>query len=54
MEFTEKEILEIKKITDWLEKFREQILNIDYIHNKEDFFKIMKDFRKYLVKISSW
>ena len=54
MEYNNKEIGIIKEIINELEKFRKEIIKIDYIHNKEDFFYVMKKFRKYLVKISVW
>jgi len=52
MEYNNKEIEKIKVIVDELEKFRKNIISIDYIHNKTDFFEIMEKFRKYLVEIS--
>jgi len=51
MEFKEEEIEKVKIIITELEKFRKKITNIDYIHNKEEFFDIMKKFRRYLVKV---
>ena len=54
MEYNNKEIEKIKVIVDELEKFRKNIISIDYIHNKTDFFEIMEKFRKYLVEISVW
>ena len=54
MEYNNKEIKKIKDIINELEKFRKEIISIDYIHNKADFFKIMEKFRKYLVDISVW
>lgn len=44
----------VEKIVNDLKNFEIDIKNVDYIHNKEDFFKIMRDFRKYLVDISEW
>lgn len=52
MEFNEEEIFKIKEITSRFEEFRKEILSIDYIHNKIDFFDIMKSFRKYIVEIN--
>ncbi|MDQ7008852.1 MAG: hypothetical protein Q9M94_01005, partial [Candidatus Gracilibacteria bacterium] len=52
MEYNNTEIEKIKIIADELEKFRKDIISIDYIHNKIDFFEIMERFRKYLVERS--
>jgi hypothetical protein len=51
LDFTQKEIAEVEKISAKLEEFRINIINIDYIHNREDFFKLMKDFRKYIASL---
>ena len=53
MEFTEKDIERNKEISNELENFRKKIIDIDYIHNKEEFFEIMRKFRKYLVEINN-
>ena len=52
MNFTPEQIEQVKLISDKLGNFKEELLKIDYVHNKPEFFKIMKEFRKYLVDIS--
>lgn len=49
MRFSSNQIKELNIILKKLEDFRKKIVNIDYIHNKIDFFDTMKDFRKTIV-----
>ncbi len=50
MKFTKDEIKKLEQFILKLQEFKEKIDKVDYIHNKEKFFDIMKEFRKYLLE----
>jgi len=53
MDFNKEDIEKLDIIIKDFETFREKITNIDYIHNKVDFFDLMKKFRKYIAHLDS-
>mgnify|MGYP004002071225 FL=1 len=46
MEISKSEIIKVKEIVKNLELYKDKLSNIDYIHQKKDFFSIMKKLRK--------
>jgi len=51
MTIKESDLKKLNELIADLEKYRKTIISIDYIHNKEDFFDIMKELRKYLASL---
>jgi len=51
MTIKESDLKKLNELIANLEKYRKTIISIDYIHNKEDFFDIMKELRKYLASL---
>lgn len=51
METSKSSIDKLNILVNKLEFFKNQIKSIDYIHDKKEFFDIMKDFRKYIAQI---
>jgi len=54
MEISKSEIIKVKEIVKNLELYKDKLSNIDYIHQKKDFFSIMKKLRKYLLSVEDW
>lgn len=53
MYISKSDILKLNDLVKSLEIFRNKLISIDYIHNKKVFFDVMKDLRKYLLKIEN-
>jgi len=53
MTINEADLKKIHDLINNLEDYRKKILSIDYIHNKKDFFDIMKKLRKYLASLDN-
>lgn len=53
MDVIEKDIDKFNKLIKELEEFRKKLIEIDYIHQKKEFFDTMRDFRRYLVSMQS-
>ncbi len=53
MKISKSDILSVNDLVKHLEEFRKEIVNIDYIHNKKDFFAVMRNLRRYLVLVEN-
>lgn len=51
MEASKPDILKLNTLVNKLDYFKNKIMSIDYIHDKKEFFDIMKEFRKYIALI---
>jgi len=51
MNLTESDKKKLNELIKNLEFFRTELVNIDYIHKKKEFFNIMVKLRKYLLSV---
>ena len=51
MDFSNKQVKDLNTIVKNFENYRKKIIEIDYIHDKIEFFEIMKKFRKYIASL---
>ena len=47
------DIIDLNELIKKLEEYRKELINIDYVHDKKKFFKIMKNLRKFLLSVEN-
>jgi len=53
MNIKDNNITDLNDFVKKLESYRTKLINIDYIHNKQEFFNIIKDLRQYLTSVDN-